>query len=48
MKNAEAHLLHANDWMNAHLFIEGVKAQRFCLTLLGKGRLWYHSLFQNR
>ena len=30
--------------MNAHHFIEGVKVQRFCLTLLGEVRLWYHSL----
>ena len=33
-----------NDWMNAHHFIEDVKVQRFCLTLLGEARLWYHSL----
>ena len=43
-KNAEAHLLCTNDWMNAHHFVEGVKVQRFCLTLLGEARLWYHSL----
>ena len=30
---AEAHLLCSNDWMNAHHFVEGVKVQRFCLTL---------------
>ena len=30
--------------MNPHYFIEGVKVQRFCLTLLGEARLWYHSL----
>ena len=24
--------------------MEGVKVQRFCLTLLGEARLWYHSL----
>ena len=30
--------------MNTHHFIEGVKVQRFCLTLLGEARLWYHSL----
>ena len=30
--------------MNAHHFIEGVKVQRFCLTLLGEARSWYHSL----
>ena len=43
-EDAEAHLLCSNDWMNAPNFIEGVKVQRFCLTLLGKARLWYHSL----
>ena len=30
--------------MNVHHFIEGVKVQRFCLTLLGETRLWYQSL----
>ena len=30
--------------MNAHHFIEGVKVQRFCLTLLCEARLWYQSL----
>ena len=30
--------------MNAHHFVEGVRVQRFCLTLLGKVKLWYHSL----
>ena len=35
-EDAEAHLLHSNDWMNAHHFIDGVKVQRFCLTLLGE------------
>ena len=30
--------------MNAHNFVEGVKVQRFCLTLLGEAWLWYHSL----
>ena len=43
-KDAETNLLHTNDWMNAHHFIESVKVQRFCLTLLGEARLWYHSL----
>ena len=42
--DAEAHLLCTNDWMNAHHFIECVKVQRFCLTLLEEARLWYHSL----
>ena len=31
-------------WMTTHHFVEGVKVQRFCLTLLGEARLWYHSL----
>ena len=35
-KDAEAHLLLSNDWMNAHHFVEGVKVQRSCLTLLGE------------
>ena len=30
--------------MNAHHFDEDIKVQRFCLTLLGEARLWYHSL----
>ena len=32
-EDAEAHLLHTNDWMNAHNFVEGVKVQQLCLTL---------------
>ena len=43
-EDAEAHLLHPTDWMNAHHSVEGVKVQRFCLTLLGEARLWYQSL----
>ena len=43
-EDAEAHLLHSNDWMNAHHFDENIKVQRFCLTLLGEARLWYQSL----
>ena len=38
-EDAEAHLLHMNDWMNPHHFIEGVEVQRFCLTPLGEARL---------
>ena len=30
--------------MDAHCFNEDIKVQRFCLTLLGEARLWYHSL----
>ena len=43
-EDVEAHLLHSNDWMNTHHFDEDIKVQRFCLTLLGEARLWYHSL----
>ena len=35
-EDAEAQLLHSSDWMNAHHFVNGVKVQRFCLTLLGE------------
>ena len=30
--------------MEAHCFNEDIRGQRFCLTLLGEARLWYHSL----
>ena len=43
-EDAEAHLLNKNDWMDTHAFPEGVKVQRFCLTLVGEARLWYESL----
>ena len=43
-EDAEVHLLHSNSWMNVHHFVDSVKVQRFCLTLLGEARLWYHSL----
>ena len=43
-EDAEAHLLCSNDWMNTHHFDEDIKVQRFCLTLMGEARLWYHSL----
>ena len=43
-EDAEAYLVHTNDWMNAHHFTDGVKVQRFCLTLLGEARLWHQSL----
>ena len=43
-EDAEAYMLCTNDWMTAHHFVEGVKVQRFCLTLLEEARLWYHSL----
>ena len=37
-------MLCSNDWLNAHCFVDGVKVQRFCLTLLGEARLWFQSL----
>ena len=43
-EDVEAQLLHLNDWMDTHHFNEDIKVQRFCLTLLGEARLWYHSL----
>ena len=43
-EDAEAHLLHSNDWMDAHHFNENIKVQRCCLALLGEARLWKHSL----
>ena len=42
-EDAEAHL-RTNDWMDTHKFLEHVKVQRFCLTLVGEARLWYKSL----
>ena len=42
-EDEEAQLLR-NDWMDIHQFQEGVKVQRFCLTLVGEARLWYESL----
>ena len=30
--------------MNAHHFLDGIKVQRFCLTLLGEEGLWFQSL----
>ena len=43
-EDVEVHLLRTNDWMNTHDFPDGVKVQRFCLTLTGEARLWYASL----
>ena len=43
-EDAKVHLLCANDWMNAHHFVNGVKVHRFCLTLFGEARLWFQSL----
>ena len=42
--DADAHLLHTNDWMDTHNFPDDVKVQRFCLTLIGEARLWYNSM----
>ena len=40
-EDAETHI-----WMDTDAFQEGVTVQRFCLTLVGKTRLWYDSLRQ--
>ena len=42
-EDACAHLLRTNAWMDTHQF-QGIKVQRFCLTLVGEARLWYESL----
>ena len=43
-EDVEAHLKRTNDWMSTHDFPDGLKVQRFCLTLMGEARLWYASL----
>ena len=43
-EDVEAHLLRMNDWMDTHKFLDQVKVQRICLTLVGEARLWYESL----
>ena len=30
--------------MDKHDFLDNIKVQRFCLTLVGEARLWYESL----
>ena len=41
-EDVETHPLRTNDWMNTHVFQEGVKVQRFCLKLV-EVRLLYES-----
>ena len=36
-------MLRTNNWMDMHDFPDNVKVQIFCLTLVGKARLWYES-----
>ena len=43
-EDEEAHFLRTYDWMDTHIFPEGVKVQHFCLTLVGEARLMYESL----
>ena len=38
------YLLQTNNWMTTHDFPDGVKVQRFCLTLTGEARNWYATL----
>ena len=32
--------------MDTHKFLEHIKVQRFCLTLVGEAKSWYESLRQ--
>ena len=43
-EDVEAHILCTNDWMLTNNFLDDVKVQRFCLTLVGTARMWYESL----
>ena len=43
-EDVEAHLIRTNNSVDTHQFQEGVKVQRFCLTLVGEARLLYESL----
>ena len=43
-EDTEAHLLRTDDWIDTHKFLDQVKVQRFCLTLVWEARLWYESL----
>ena len=43
-EDAESHLLHTRDWMEAHNFPEGDKVRHIHLMLIGEARLWYESL----
>ena len=45
-EDAESHLLSTRDWMEAHNFPEEEKVRHFCVTLIGKARLWYELLVQ--
>ena len=33
-----------NDWLDTDEFLDQIKVQRFCLTLIEEARLWYESL----
>ena len=43
-EDAEAHLAMTKDWIDTQKFLDHVKVQRFCSTLVGEVRLWYKSL----
>ena len=43
-KDAVAHLLRTNDWMETHNFPADQKVRSSCLTLTGEARLWYETL----
>ena len=43
-EDVEEHLLRTSNWIDTHVFKEGVKIKQFCLTLVGEARLWYELL----
>ena len=43
-EDAEVHLLRTNNQMDMHTIPDGVKVQRFSLTLVDEVRLWYELL----
>ena len=43
-EDTETHPFRTKYWIDTHAFPEGVKVQRFCLTLVGEAISWYASL----
>ena len=37
-------MMQRHIYLDTHQFQEGVKVQKFCLTLVGEASLWYKSL----
>ena len=38
-EDVEAHLLHSNDWINAHCFDEDIKVQRFWSYIVRRSKI---------